>query len=192
MNKSLKYGLFLAILGIIVGGLLAFVNSVTAPLIAEKQIEEVLPMLKEVSKTSNTFKDVTKDFDNLPTNINKVFEDEGKSIVVYWITTTGYAGGEIKTLVAFDIKTKKIIDTKVSSTTNQTAGIGDQVETYNFNTAGQDPQKYAKANIVPGSTTKADLKDAGLTFISGATVSSTGFLYGVQLASTHFLGNYGG
>jgi electron transport complex protein RnfG len=192
MNKSLKYGLFLAILGIIVGGLLAFVNSVTAPLIAQKQIEEVLPMLKEVSHTTKNFKDLTKDIENLPTNVNKVFEDEGKTIVVYWVTTPGYGGGEIKTLVAFDILTKKIIDTKVSSTTNQTSGVGDQVETYNFNTAGQDPQKYANAKIIPGTTKKDDLKDEGLTFITRATTSSIGFLYGVKLASAHFLGNYGG
>ena len=37
LPKTIKYSLLLVILGIVAGGLLAYVNSITAPIIAERK-----------------------------------------------------------------------------------------------------------------------------------------------------------
>src|SRR5690554_8101924 len=99
MNKTLKYGLFLLVLGVIVAGLLAIVNSITAPIIAENQLREVLPMLEEIDEDSDEFKDVTENYDDLPLSINKIFagyKDGKDNTIIYWTSTIGYGGGEVK------------------------------------------------------------------------------------------------
>lgn len=183
MNKSLKYGLFLLVLGVIVGGLLALVNSVTSPIIKENEVKKVLPDLQKVSPESKNFIDVSEDY-TLTKEIKKIFKDEDNNIYVYWVSTTGYSSGNVDTLVAFNADDNKIIDTKVTIANKQTAGIGDQVLSHDFNAKGKDAQTYADLVI-------QDLKSPEYNIISGATISSKAVLSGVKIASAHFLEEVG-
>jgi electron transport complex protein RnfG len=47
LPKTIKYSLLLVILGIVAGGLLAYVNSITAPIIAERKDAELKEILEE-------------------------------------------------------------------------------------------------------------------------------------------------
>ena len=179
MNKTLKYGLFLLVLGVIVGGLLALVNSVTSPIIKENEVNKVLPELKKVSPESENFVDITEDY-VLPEGIKKIFKDEDNNIYIYWVSTTGYASGNVDTLVGFDANTKKILDARVTIANKQTAGIGDQVLNHDFKTAGKDPSIYANLDI-------PTLKSPEYEIITGATISSKAVLKGIKIASAHFL-----
>lgn len=188
MKKPLKYGLFLLVLGIIVATLLAFVNSITAPIIAENELKEVRPLLEELDSDSNEFKDVTDDYDDVPDSISKIFlgTKNGKdNTIVYWTTTYGYSGGEIKVLTGVKLDTKKVLGTKVTGAANQTAGIGDKILDFDFETEGKDVSFYANKDV------EAAIKSKELISITGATVSSKGFLEGVVIASTHFVEEFG-
>lgn len=187
MSKPLKYGLFLLILGIICSGLLALVNSFTAPIIEKREFEELQKVLKEVDSSSNSFEDVTDQFDNLPQSISKVFYGKKRNrdnTVIYWTTTYGYNGGEIKVLTVIDYQDGTIKATKVTAAEKQTAGIGDLIITHDFKVIGRNVEFFAGKNF-------EDITSAGIEAISGATVSSKAFLEGVIIASTHYAGNIG-
>ncbi|HHU56507.1 MAG TPA: FMN-binding protein [Acholeplasmataceae bacterium] len=187
MSKPLKYGVFLLVLGVICAGLLAFINSFTAPIIEKREFDEVVKVLEEVDEDSNSFEDVTDEFDNLPASISKVFygtKRNRENTVIYWTTTYGYNGGEIKVLTVIDYKTGVIKATKVTAAEKQTAGIGDKIITYDFKTVGRDAQFYAEKNV-------ENIAESGLEIISGATVSSKAFLEGVIIASSHYVENIG-
>lgn len=186
MGKPLKYGLFLLVLLTTVAVLLTLVNSFTLPVIESNRMKEVSVQLKELDPESE-FKDISKDY-TLSKEVNNVYGgyDGDKLVTVVYLTTTvGYSSGDINTLTAIDINSKTIINTKVTLADKQTAGIGDAILTHNFQTAGKNVSDYAK--IVPG-----DLSSPEFQIISGATISSRAFLSGVQIASKHFMENFGG
>ncbi|HEY8445006.1 MAG TPA: FMN-binding protein [Bacilli bacterium] len=187
MSKPLKYGLILLILGVICGGLLAFVNSFTAPIIEKREFDEVVAQLKEVDDDSTSFEDVTDQFDDLPANINKVFYGKKRNrenTVIYWTTTYGYSGGAIKVLTVIDFSNGTIVGTKVTAAEKQTAGIGDQVLTHDFKTVGREADFYANKDL-------EDVTHDQFNLISGATVSSKAFIEGVIVATTHYEKNFG-
>jgi electron transport complex protein RnfG len=184
MSKPIKYGLFLFVLLAIVASLLTFVNSITAPLINERQLEKVKVYLVKLDSESE-FKEITKDYE-LPDGITGIYGGyDGDTLVtvVYNTTTVGYSSGDIKVLTAIDVETNTIINTIVTVADKQTADIGDRILTHDFQTAGKDVADY---DIVP-----AELKSPDFNIISGATISSRGFLSGVQIAANHFVENFG-
>ena len=91
MNKPLKYSIFLTVLGIIAGFLLAFVNSITAPVIEARKKEEVIKALQEhfdyqdfsVSKIAN-YNDKTI------TDIFFAFDNNKLAAVIYQTKASGY------------------------------------------------------------------------------------------------------
>lgn len=184
MNKALKYGLFLTILGIIVGALLVAVNSVTAPIIAEQERLKVEKAIQEIAPKAEDISEITSDFNNLSNEIIAIYQSEDEKYVIYKTVTIGYAGGEVTTLVAFDTKTLKIVNAKVTDAKKQTAGVGDQILTHDFQVAGKAAKDYANINV-------EEIKGGQYNAISGATVSSKAYLKGVKIAAAHFLGEYG-
>jgi len=183
MNKSLKYGLFLLVLGVVVATLLALVNSFTAPIIAKQEIEKIKPLLMEVSPDSEEFVDVTSEY-TLPSEVEKVYKDESNNILVYFVATNGYQGGTIKTLVAIDLDSKKIVNAIVTTADKQTPGIGEKVLTHDFEVSNVDASVYASLNV-------ESLKSGEYNMITGATVSSRAVLNGIKIASKHFMGIVG-
>ncbi len=185
LPKPLFYGLFLLILGIIIGGLLAGVNALTAPLIAENELEQVRPIIAEkIAPDCDKIEDATLLLGRLPSEIKKVFyayENDVRTTIIYWTTTIGYNGGEVKTLTAITLADGSILNVAVSTANNQTSGIGDQILTYNFPYSGADASDYA-------SETTDSFKKGDPEIISGATVSSKAVLGGVIIAANHFEG----
>ncbi|MFA5543792.1 MAG: FMN-binding protein [Bacilli bacterium] len=185
MNKNLKYGLFLLVLGAIIGTLLVLVNSITAPIIEEQRLEAIKETIKLVAPEVTEITDETKNIDNLPSGIINVYLSKDEKTAIYVARTTGYAGGTVETLIAFDVTSRAIIDAKVTTADKQTAGIGDAILTHDFKLAGKSASVYADLNVGGISSPEYDI-------ITGATISSKAVLNGVKLASANFLEVYGG
>lgn len=184
MNKAFKYGIFLTVLGIIVGALLVAVNSITAPIIAERKRLVMQNAIQEIVPEADEINEKTKDYAKLPDEIKGVYQSADKKYVVYQVATIGYAGGEVVTLVIFDSTNLTIVNAKVTEANKQTAGVGDQILTHDFKVAGKAASIYASLVI-------EEIKGGQNGAISGATVSSKAYLKGVKVAATHFLSVYG-
>ncbi|NLH54698.1 MAG: hypothetical protein GX482_04225, partial [Acholeplasmataceae bacterium] len=79
MNKTIRYALFLLVLGIIAGGLLAVVNSFTAPIIEERQREAVMEALNEHFDYPEYSLDRSDEYTDLTSEITAIYYayDEG-------------------------------------------------------------------------------------------------------------------
>lgn len=185
MNKNIKYGLFLLVLGVIVGSLLVLVNSITAPIIEEQRLEAIKETIKLVAPEVTEITEETENVENLPSGITNVYLSKDKKTVIYVAQATGYAGGNVETLIAFDVTSKTIIDAKVTTADKQTAGIGDAILTHDFKLAGKNASVYAELNV-------GEISSPAYDTITGATISSKAVLTGVKLSSANFLEVYGG
>lgn len=171
MPKTIKYSLFLVILGIIAGVLLAYVNSITAPLITAREEAE----LKEVLESyfvCDKFSDATADYE-LDKGIEKVYFgyiDNALSLVIYQASANGYAG-KVISLVGIDFSTDKIVDVPVANADSETSGIGSLVVGHDFDLAGKN------------------IGDYEFEVIAGATVSSKAVKASLEAAVNHYLKN---
>ena len=182
LPKPIHYGLLLLIIGGILGGLLVFVNSITAPIIAENEIKEVQPTLEALIPSCDRFVNVTEEVDNLPSEVLKVYygyEGETVKAVIYWTETPAYGTLTIKELVAIDVTTDKLINVAITSTILTTHGKDDLFTRYETYFAGKDVSLYANEAINDFNNTTPEI-------ISGATVSSRGVVLGVIQATTHY------
>lgn len=184
MNKTVKYGLFLLILGIIVGTLLVGVNAVTSPIITKREIAAAEAAVVEIAPKAKELKNITSDYTSRVRSIKTIYQSGDNKYVIYNVKSTGYSGGEILIIVVFDTTTSKIVGTKVTKADKQTAGIGDAIVTHDFQTEGKDASLYANINF-------KNLDKNQFQVITGATVSSTGFLKGVNIAANHFVKEFG-
>ena len=162
----------IAVLGgicLAVAVLLAAVNYVTAPIIAEqakgdaeKAIRAVLPDATELESVSLT--------PEVPKTVKEIYRDKGGSGYAFVVQAPGYGGSAkpIGFVVGIDM-TRSIIKISVTDVSGESAGIGDKV-------AGKD---FLASFVGLDSV-------SGVGTISGATVSSNGFIKGVADAFTAF------
>lgn len=167
-KKALHYCVFLLLLGIICGGLLALVNSVTAPIIQEYQEQLVQAELKEIFGEDSSFPTVEKPSETAK-EINNIYLWNDKTgvtqAIVYKVTTSGY-GGDIISIIAFDINSNKVVGFKVVSASAETRGNATE---FDFGLVGEVASDDMNMNIM-----------------SGATVTSTAVRKGAEIASNHF------
>lgn len=178
MPKPVKYGLFLGVLGIIVGALLALVNYVTAPIIKEQELKKITETLNLVN---DSYEWTLGETDNSLIDGVYLGKDENGDIMMYAYKTTtlGYKSGEIA-IMTF-IQNDKIVKVVLISMKDQTKGIGTQIEneTYLDTFIGKDVSEYQ--NDTSSSHTKNDID-----VISGATYSSRGVIDGVIRACDEY------
>ena len=182
LPKPIHYGLLLLIIGGILGVMLVWVNSITAPIIAENEIKEVAPILEVLAPTCDEFVNVTEEVDNLPAEVLKVYygyEGETVKTVIYWTETAAYGTLTIKELVAIDVTTDKIINVAITSTILTTHGKDDLFTQYDTFFAGKAVSLYANKVISSYNGSSPEI-------ISGATISSKGVVMGVIHTATHY------
>lgn len=179
MPKAVKYGLFLGILGLIVGLLLAFVNSITAPIIEAQGLAKVEETLNLVNDSYTWSKSDVSD-----NNVDGCYigKDTNGNIQMYayQTTTTGYKSGEI--VIMTFIQNDEIIKVVLISMTDQTKGIGTQIEneTYLTHFEGSAVTKYY-------NTSANDYTSSNVDVISGATYSSRAVISGIILACNEYM-----
>ncbi len=159
MKKIISLTLFLALASALAGGVLAFVNSVTSPIIEEQKIAAVKASLEEIFPGTVGFKEIT--FSDTTGYVKNVYEATGKGYAVK-VSIQGYKD-PITFLVGFD-QSEKIVGFKVTSL-NDTPGLGMQVGEAAF-----------EASIV--GKTISDKLDT----ISGSTISSSAAIRGIDAA----------
>lgn len=168
MNKPLKYSIFLTVLGIIAGFLLAFVNSITAPVIEARKKEEVKKALQEhfdypdfsVSQIANY-----KDIDKTITDIFFAFDNNKLTAVIYQTKASGYQS-EVVALVG--IKADGTFEKVVMIDEGETSGIGTNVYKHDFKITGEVVTDYS------------------YELLGGATRTSSAVAKGIDAAAKHF------
>ncbi|HEY8395274.1 MAG TPA: FMN-binding protein [Bacilli bacterium] len=170
MNKTVKYALFLLVIGIIAGGLLALVNSFTAPIIEERQRQAVMEALGEHFDYPSYSLDKAADYPERNSAIESIYyafdEEDNLAAVIYKVSAKGY-GGQVVTLVG--IKADGTFDNAVViEANNETQGIGSRVLEHDFGVKDENVNDYSYDTV------------------SGATVSSGAVHTGIDVAAAHF------
>jgi electron transport complex protein RnfG len=162
-------------LGIIAGGLLAVVNSFTAPIIEERQREAVMEALNEHFDYPEYF-DRSDEYPVRTSEITAIYfaYDEGKVArvaVIYQVTTQGY-GGAVVSLVG--IKADGTFDdVAVVEAKNETPNLGTQIIGHDFGIKNESVNDYSYDTI------------------GGATKSSEAVHFAIDIAAEHFIRHIG-
>ena len=103
-NKILKYTLFLLFLGLIAGVLLGSINALTAPIIDQREKEELLAALYEEFDYPDFSLSQKENYENLDSAIEDIFfafDEDGKlAAVIYQTAVPGYEKtGFVRTFV---------------------------------------------------------------------------------------------
>lgn len=161
---------------------LAFVNKVTAPVIAENDIKsfneaqsEVLPEAVTFTKTDS--KDVSLDIDGVTVDSMSIGLDSGNNCVGYTVTSVcseGY-GGDIKVMVGLSTELK-ILKVKILSL-DETPGLGAKATQPKF--IEQYNGKFGELSVVKG----VSANDNEISAISGATITSKAVTKAVNAAT---------
>lgn len=182
MPKALKYGLFLGVLGIIVGALLGLVNFITKPIIEKAELEKVVSTLNAVN-SNYTWEESSID------GVYRVGKDNNGNIqmYVYKTSTRGYKSGNLE-IMTF-IQNDKISKVVLLSMSDQTKGIGTQIsnDTYLEGFVGKDVSDYYNT-----LSSTYNSKNNQVEIISGATYSSRGVVDALIIASNNYVNNVKG
>lgn len=170
-SDLLRLSLTLFVISGVMALLVAFVNNVTEPVIAQRNAEKITNALSAVIADADEFKEIT-------TDTKSVTSSDGKQIPIdgVWgaykdgaflgtcvkVSPQGY-GGAVEMIVAVGAD-HKIIDTQIVSL-SETSGIGTKIQDDSF-----------LSQFVGISSTSE------VSVISGATKSSNAFLRGVNAA----------
>lgn len=173
LSNTVKYTLFLVVLGVVAAGLLAVVNSFTAPIIEEakqRKLQETLekdfpyPSYEE-TKFSNLSKEIT--------NVYYGLDSEGAlKTVIYRTDVHGFAG-PVVTLIGISAQTNKILKVVVIDVPKETKGIGSELIGHDFKVSGRDTANFSYEKYGEGR--------------GGATVSSNAAGAGIDAAVQHYL-----
>lgn len=145
MKKIIHLTLFLAIISGIAGGALAFVNSITKPIIDANALKEVQATLEEFFP-NGSFEEVTIQGDvEYITNVYEV-KDQG---VVYNVSTQGFKD-KIIYLVAID-SNDNYVGYKVTQN-NETSGYGTRVSDEEFYGKFMDQSIDTQVDTLSGAT----------------------------------------
>ncbi len=186
MNKSVKYALFLIILGIICAGILAIVNAWTSPIINKKKLEKVIETLEKVDNV-NEWEDITDiNKQTLSEGITALYiakdkDNKEEKTIAYNIITNGYNNGEINTLVFIDISSNKIIKVDITYAYNQTKDIGSKIMEDSYLSIFNNVKisTYVNDSIYNHNSNSSDI-------ISGATTSSRAVIEAVIITANHY------
>ncbi len=146
----------LTVICLVISGLLAYVNSITSPIITEAAIKAEEEAKKEVLPEGDTFAEIEKTGD-MPETLDGAFAAENGAGYVFTLTGAGY-NGDVQIIVGIT-PDGTISGTKVLAQ-EETAGLGSRIEGEEFNA-----QFSGKG---------ADLE--GVDVISGSTISSKCFI----------------
>ncbi len=168
MKDILKPIIVLTSICLIVTAFLAYVNTVTSPIItaaeqknAEQARIEVLPQAKAFQKL---------DIKDLPENVLEVFKGDNDSGYVIIVQSKGY-GGNIKLICG--IRNDGSIQNIKTLSHSETSGIGSKVT---------DNNSYYRENYFNKTSDNYDSVDT----VSGATISSKAYKKAVGLAFVAF------
>ncbi|MDY0234694.1 MAG: RnfABCDGE type electron transport complex subunit G [Gudongella sp.] len=180
MKETIKLGLVLLLVTAIAGGVLAGVNGVTSPVIAEMERVKSFGALLEIFPEANDFIEVEAGvLDQIKTTNPSIFEaykavKDDEELGYALKTLTGGYGGDITTLIG--IKKDGTIAGLRVLVMSETKGLGARiVDDLEFRDSFVDKNALASLNPV-----KEPSADDEVLLLSGATVSTKAVLKGVN------------
>ncbi len=180
MKETLKLGFVLLLVTAIAGGILAGVNGVTAPVIAEMERKESFAALLEIFPEANDFIAVEDDLlEEVKTTNKSVFEvykalKDGEELGYAFKTLSAGYGGDITSLIGIN-KEGTISGLRVL-VMSETKGLGSRiVDDLEFRESFID--KNALGSLIPVEKPSADNE---VMLLSGATTSTDAVLKGVN------------
>lgn len=190
MKETLKLGLILLVVAAIAGGVLAFTNSVTAPIIAEQEKEGAFGAFAEIFPDADDFVEIDEgmlsEITSTYENVVEVLEVmQGDEVVGYaFNTSSGGYGGPITTISGFNL-----------DGTIQGIRVTENSETPNLGTVIVDNPDFRES--FEGNITSEPLVAVGapageneVLLLTGATVSTNGVVNGVNAAREAFEENF--
>lgn len=174
-NETLILTLKLGIICIIVSGLLAYVNSITAPVISANDQKTFETSMSEVMPNSGEFSEISSDVNTDGATLSSIYKAENGGFVATTVCAEGY-GGDITVMVGInsDMTINKI---KIMSL-SETAGLGAKADTADF----MNQYNGLKNGITIEKNNGGDPAKNSISAISGATVTSKAVTKAVNLA----------
>ena len=172
-KNTVKPILVLTLICLAVALLLAMVNYVASPVIAEATEEAERKARSEALPGATDFTEVDlAAYPDLPASVSACYRDNDGAGYVFLVKTPGYGGKSNPITMLVGIKNDgRIAGIKITDVSGETAGIGDKVKKDDFTSrfTGIDQNGVD-----------------GVLNVSGATYSSTGVKQGVRDAFTAF------
>ena len=159
-NEIIKPVLVLVCICLVVTALLAYINSVTSPIIAKAEQEKTEQAMSEVLTEADGFEKL--EIENLPDRVTEVYTANNGSGYVFMLTTKGY-GGDMKLICG--MKSDGTIEQCKTLSHAETSGLGSKT--------AEDP--YRNQYCGKNSDTLSEV-DA----ITGATISSTAYKNAIE------------
>lgn len=180
MKETIKLGIILLVFALVAAGVLGYVNSVTEPIIAEREASEAKAAYQELIPEADEFVEFTSEELNKYKAVNSkvtsiVKATKGGDEIGYLLTTNGGGyGGDITVITALigdEIKAIKILKHK------ETPEIGTKVDNLDF-----QAQYSGKSVREPIAVKKENPGASEIQAITGSTVSSRGVTDAVNIA----------
>ena len=159
-NEIIKPVLVLVCICLVVTALLAYINSVTSPIIAKAEQEKTEQAMSEVLADADGFEKL--EIENLPDRVTEVYTATNGSGYVFMLTTKGY-GGNMKLICG--MKSDGTIEQCKTLSHAETSGLGSKTA----------EDAYRNQYIGKTSDTLSEV-DA----ITGATISSTAYKNAIE------------
>ena len=159
-NEIIKPVLVLVCICLVVTALLAYINSVTSPIIAKAEQEKTEQAMSEVLADADGFEKL--EIENLPDRVTEVYTANNGSGYVFMLTTKGY-GGDMKLICG--MKSDGTIEQCKTLSHAETSGLGSK--------AAEDPYRNQYSGKNSDTLSEVDA-------ITGATISSTAYKNAIE------------
>lgn len=159
-NEIIKPVLVLVCICLVVTALLAYINSVTSPIIAKAEQEKTEQAMSEVLADADGFEKL--EIENLPDRVTEVYSASNGSGYVFMLTTKGY-GGDMKLICG--MKADGTIEQCKTLSHAETSGLGSKT--------AEDPYRNQYCGKNADTLSEVDA-------ITGATISSTAYKNAIE------------
>lgn len=161
-KEIIKPVLVLVCICLVVSGLLAFVNSVTAPVIADSEEKAAQEAMAQVLSQADSFEQA--ELNNPPQRVTEAYRASNGAGYVFMLSTKGY-GGDMKLICG--IKSDGTVEACKTLSHNETSGLGSKT--------AEDPYRNQYKGKTADTLGEVDA-------ISGATISSTAYKSAIEEA----------
>lgn len=159
-NEIIKPVLVLVCICLVVTALLAYINSVTSPIIAKAEQEKTEQAMSEVLADADGFEKL--EIENLPDRVTEVYTATNGAGYVFMLTTKGY-GGDMKLICG--MKSDGTIEQCKTLSHAETSGLGSKT--------AEDPYRNQYSGKSADTLSEVDA-------ITGATISSTAYKNAIE------------
>lgn len=148
-NEIIKPVLVLVSICLVVTALLAYINSVTSPIIAKAEEEKTQQAMTEVLSEADSFEKL--EIGNLPERVTEAYFATNGAGYVFMLTTKGY-GGDMKLICGMDAD--GVIEQCKTLSHAETSGLGSKTaeDPYRNQYCGKSAETLGEVDAITGAT----------------------------------------